>query len=1122
MNFKKVKNKLGIIKENISLETFSIIESDNEKDIESHFKEYIESIGWKQNVNYTRDKDIKNRYKFRNDKKGCLDGEPDYIFYNEENTIIAICDVKSTKVGANNGIDDAKEYIRCVNEDFGLDIKCALGFDGKTLLIEYNNEGTWEQVCVESKEINQMPDYEFLSFIIESENKIEEFKETDNIGRNKLERFFKKCDDIIRTSSIGSSPTEKFVELSTIIFIKMFALKGYDKEFLNQKENRLIKKTFNNVWEIIVAGEVDIINTQFASWLNTSYKNLYMDANPTLIRIDTDKLKEIAKMVDRIFSTYELTDFTNVKGDILEFFQSDSKDRKLGEFFTPRHIIKYMVNLVNPTVVKRDKEIYIEKIYDPTCGTGGFLIEVFNRYRDYYFKEIQDLSLLKENVLHGTELKGNTALLAKLNMILIGDGHNNIVNANAFSYDKIENLSKKKDVFGHYIPVPESDVDYYMEGTEKKYFIKGNRERKVSCESSKKTDYLYDDFGEKIEVQEDEIITRDRKKFSSDGYIVGKYKGKYYKKIQVKHYELKNEDDEEKIKYTYKNVKSVNPLLNIKEIDGEDNPIYQKNFGDFDIVLANQPFGLSEPNKADYLFIDHMLESLHKGKREITGRYGRIACIVDNGFLHDSKYLEQRKELQENSTIKAIISLPQKTFAPYVKIIKSNILLIEKRKPRKNEKTYFVKITNDGYSQDDKRSRQIDKDDFKELLQLWRKWEDDESINYETNEIIYESSHREKEGFAELHELNPESWAVNFYMKYKIPSFNFEGVKLYDYIEECTEKKHPKELAKNKDDIIEIVGVSKKYGIISSDKKSADEYKQKYKVIRDNQIAYNPSRVNIGSISLYKGDESLISPSYTIFKVREEYKNKLMPEYIMYFLKSKYGKNQIESYNFGTVRNSLSFDDLGEIMIPNMPIEEQQRLIILLSNISDSKHKICDTYNSLLKLGIFRSSFYKFDCEFDEVKLEDIIIDDNTPSYGISEASDNSSDGYPILKMNNVLPIINAEDLIDDIDTIQLSEVEAAKYKIRDNDILINRTNSLDLVGKTGIFKYNGYDSKKTYVYASYLMKITLKAKTIANKTSFPLSNIKDYQYDLIKEISQYANNVFFIIEFREFKEVNN
>lgn len=68
-----------------------------------------------------------------------------------------------------------------------------------------------------------------------------------------------------------------------------------------------------------------------------------------------------------------------------------------------------------------------------------------------------------------------------------------------------------------------------------------------------------------------------------------------------------------------------------------------------------------------------------------------------------------------------------------MKTIKSNILLIEKRKPRVGEKTYFVKIENDGYSLDDKRVKQIENDDFKILMSgLWNKWDDTVFVNQET------------------------------------------------------------------------------------------------------------------------------------------------------------------------------------------------------------------------------------------------------------------------------------------------------------------------------------------------------------------------------------------------------
>ena len=1068
MEFKKIRNREGNIRENISLMSFDITYSDNEKDIEFLFKSYIEQVGWQLNVTYSRDKDISSRYKFRNNRKGSVNGKPDYIFYNRNRDIIAICDTKSSCAGIEESLNDGKDYINCLNEDYGLNISCVIGFDGENFAIQYFNNDDWVNVAIESIILEQMPDCGFLEFIIESRNELELVPETENIDRNLLANFFKATDEIIRRSSIGSSPTEKFIELSTIIFIKMFALKEYDKQFVKKESLK-----YSSIWDAVLSGDLNVINNKFSKWLEDSYHNIGLDNTHQLVRIEGDKLIQVAKLIDRVFETYELTDFTNVKGDILEYFQSSSKDRKIGEFFTPRHIIRYMVKLVEPTVINKNNQLYIEKIYDPTCGTGGFLIEAFNRYKDIYGSEIPDLDILKTDVLNGTELKANTALLAKLNMILIGDGHTNIVNADAFAYDKIEKISKLKNSFGNYIVIPEDQVDFYMEGSEKKYFVKGDRTRKASCEADGTTYFLYDDFGQKVEVVGEDIVKQGRKTFSKDGYPVSKSSGKYYKKIFVKHYELKNEL-ETNIKYEYKNIQSVNPKLLIAGTKDDPNPLYHKNFGDFDIVLANQPFGLSEPSKADYHFIDHMLKSLHCDKRELTGRHGRIACIVDNGFLHNADFAEERKKLQENYTIKAIISLPQKVFAPYVKVIKSNILLIEKRKPRKDEKTYFVKIENDGYSQDDKRIKQVDNDDFKELMSLWRRWDDIEIKDFESERVDFEPSHKEKKGFAEYHNLMPESWAVNYYIKYGIPKFTYQTVTLSRYIFECSDKIHPVDFSSEDGEgsLVEIKGVSKKYGIIVSDLKDAIEYNQKFKVLKDNCIAYNPSRANIGSIALYNGNNTLISPSYVVFEVDIK---EFFPEYVVCFLKSDYGKKQIENYNNGTVRNSLSFDDLGSIEIPKMSLNEQKRLVLLISSATSAKTKLYDSYTSLLKLGIPDNSFKNTICEYEELELGDIIKDTDKPSYGCSKKSDNSKEGYPILKMNNVFPVIDDFSLEKEVDRILLTDQEYEKYFISENDILINRTNSIELVGKTGIFKWKEESELVKCVFASYLMKITLK-----------------------------------------------
>ncbi|MDR8320322.1 N-6 DNA methylase, partial [Acinetobacter baumannii] len=84
-------------------------------------------------------------------------------------------------------------------------------------------------------------------------------------------------------------------------------------------------------------------------------------------------VKEMIKELDKLkLSSID----TDIKGDAFEYFlqQATATNNDLGEYFTPRHITKTIVNLVNPK--------YGEKIYDPFCGTGGFLTEAFDHIKD--------------------------------------------------------------------------------------------------------------------------------------------------------------------------------------------------------------------------------------------------------------------------------------------------------------------------------------------------------------------------------------------------------------------------------------------------------------------------------------------------------------------------------------------------------------------------------------------------------------------------------------------------------------------------------------------------------------------------------------------------------------------
>ncbi len=102
-----------------------------------------------------------------------------------------------------------------------------------------------------------------------------------------------------------------------------------------------------------------------------------------------------------------------------------------------------------------------------------------------------------------------------------------------------------------------------------------------------------------------------------------------------------------------------------------------------------------------------------------------------------------------------------------------------------------------------------------------------------------------------------------------------------------------------------------------------------YKVVKRNMIAFNPSRINVGSVALQdKADEVIVSPLYVVFSVDER---RLLPEYVVRFLKSKPGLRQIAARSIGTVRNNLKYDALCRMEMNLPSLEDQQTQLAALS-----------------------------------------------------------------------------------------------------------------------------------------------------------------------------------------------
>ena len=138
----------------------------------------------------------------------------------------------------------------------------------------------------------------------------------------------------------------------------------------------------------------------------------------------------------------------DVKGEAFEYFlqRYNAGEKDLGQYFTPRHVIRHLVNILQPR--------FKDKIYDPFCGTGGMLIECFKYVCERIKLDLENLKILR-NSFYGNEIT-NVARITKMNMILFGDGHNNIQRRDTFQFP----VDEEYDLVITNIPFGFDDIDY--------------------------------------------------------------------------------------------------------------------------------------------------------------------------------------------------------------------------------------------------------------------------------------------------------------------------------------------------------------------------------------------------------------------------------------------------------------------------------------------------------------------------------------------------------------------------------------------------------------------------------------------------------------------------------------
>ena len=153
-------------------------------------------------------------------------------------------------------------------------------------------------------------------------------------------------------------------------------------------------------------------------------------------------------------------------------------------------------------------------------------------------------------------------------------------------------------------------------------------------------------------------------------------------------------------------------------------------------------------------------------------------------------------------------------------------------------------------------------------------------------------------------------------------------------------------------------------------KEVASQDKTTYKIVPQGYFAYNPSRINVGSVDWQRYEKRVIvSPLYNVFSVSEG----IDRQYLYYFLRSDLGRQMIKAKASGSVRDNLKLDMLKEMTIPDISVEQQK----FCSSVLDKLHKL---------IQMRQQELQKLD-EFIKARFVELFGDPVSNSYGLPEAT---------------------------------------------------------------------------------------------------------------------------------------
>lgn len=243
-----------------------------------------------------------------------------------------------------------------------------------------------------------------------------------------LYKVIQECKEVIEKRGLIRSD-QSFREMTKIILIKM-----NEERRVKAKEgpNRFLCEYLSKSAKINDTTELAIFEQLFDDAKN-KYPSIYTNENETIQIRDNACILDIVKKIEP-FSFIGTGD--DIKGTVYEVFLKSTLRGEFDQYFTPRELVDFMVKCADPNIG--------DVILDPACGSGGFLIQAFSyvnkKINESGSSEIENnnkFNALIDKCLWGHEADYDLHVLAKINLIMHGDGWNNIYQGDTLKSNRL-------------------------------------------------------------------------------------------------------------------------------------------------------------------------------------------------------------------------------------------------------------------------------------------------------------------------------------------------------------------------------------------------------------------------------------------------------------------------------------------------------------------------------------------------------------------------------------------------------------------------------------------------------------------------------------------------------------